>query len=101
MRTAKEVAAEVGKKGRGRAAPARTGDAELGRKLGELRRSHGLRTEDVAREVGLTRPGLSNIETGVALAGLRTLARLAVFYDVTLDHLCGHMVEEAKRAGAR
>lgn len=67
------------------------GDPELGRKLLELRRKYGLKQEQVAEEVQVSRNSLAGYEGGATMPTVFTLARLAAFYDVTLDELAGHL----------
>lgn len=98
MKTAAQIKEERAKLGHpvSLAASPRTVDMEIGRKLNELRISYQLTAAEVGREIGLTRSQVSNIELGNSLPSLPALARLAAFYETTLDHLAGHMVEAAK-----
>ena len=47
----------------------------IGRKLKELRNSRGLRQSELAEMVGLSRPAISNIESGKRSLTLATLKR--------------------------
>lgn len=70
----------------------RTGDDILGDKLRKLRHSNALDGATVAKELGVVKQILYAVERGEQLPSLSTLIRLAAFYEVTLDRLCGHMV---------
>ena len=70
----------------------RQGDAELGRKLGDLRRSFNLNQITVVDHVtSISRHHLSMIETGITMPTVRTLIDLADFYEVSIDELLAHM----------
>ena len=49
----------------------------IGRKLKELRNSRGLKQSELAEMVGLSRPAISNIESGKRSLTLSTLKRKA------------------------
>lgn len=72
-----------------------TGDVQFGENLVRLRRRFGLSQEQVAAELGISRPSLVAYEAGGTLPMLRTAARLAAFYEVTLNELAGHLVDNA------
>lgn len=95
MKTASQVAKEAHSHARKRRSTKRTGDVELGRKLAALREKHGIRQEDVARELGFTRPHLANIENGISMPTLQGIIKFIVFYETSFEHLCGDMVKEA------
>lgn len=68
-----------------------SGDTVLGEKLKALRKKYGLIQEQVAAEVGVSRPSLIGYESGATMPPVRVLLRLAAFYDVALDELVGHL----------
>lgn len=69
------------------------GDVELARKLLELRHSYHLTHRQVAAQTRISYPYLSKLERAHAMPSVDKLARLAAFYETTLDALCGHMVD--------
>lgn len=65
-------------------------DKALGERLKFLRDKQGLRQEDVAKAVGITKSTYSNIETGYSSSTkLQTAIKLAKFFNVSLDFLIG------------
>lgn len=68
-----------------------SGDSVLGEKITALRKKYRLLQEQVATEVGISRPSLIGYESGAIMPPVRVLLRLAAFYDVTLDELVGHL----------
>lgn len=76
-----------------------TGNVELGHKLKELRYTYRLSATQVATETGMSNTYLNQLENALSMPSVEKLARLAAFYETTLDELCGHMVEQAKRGG--
>lgn len=97
MRTAKEIAATQKKP---RNQKECKGDPKLAENLASLRASHNLTLREVAAETGVSNPCLSQLERGYSMPNVATLARLAAFYDVTLDDLAGHLVDAAKTGDA-
>lgn len=61
------------------------GDAILGQKLAQRRKELGLRQQEVAKDVGISRPHLSNIERGNDMPGRQTLVGLAIALKLSLD----------------
>jgi len=59
---------------------------ELGRKLKALRIDRGLTQENVAFEVEISRDHLSNIEHGKYPINIKTLYKLAKFYEVDMKY---------------
>ena len=57
----------------------------IGQLLRELRGTKTLR--EVEGDTGITNAYLSNIELGLKKPGLKTLAKLGMYYQVPLDHL--------------
>ena len=57
----------------------------IGQLLRELRGTKTLR--EVEGDTGITNAYLSNIELGLKKPGLKTLAKLGMYYDVPLEHL--------------
>ena len=59
---------------------------ELGRKLKALRLEKGLTQENVAFEVDISRDHLSNIELGKHPVNIKTLSKLAQFFEVDMKY---------------
>ena len=59
---------------------------ELGRKLKALRLERGLTQENVAFEVNISRDHLSNIELGKHPVNIKTLYKLAQFFEVDMKY---------------
>ena len=59
---------------------------ELGRKLKALRLEKGLTQENVAFEVDISRDHLSNIELGKHPINIKTLYKLAQFFEVDMKY---------------
>lgn len=57
---------------------------EIGRRLKSLRLQNELSQEDVASEVKISRDHLSNIENGKYPLNIKTLYKLAKFFDVEM-----------------
>ncbi|HWC97516.1 MAG TPA: XRE family transcriptional regulator [Candidatus Sulfopaludibacter sp.] len=65
------------------------GSYDLGRKLRELRLRKKIALADLARHTGLSSSMLSQLETGKLIPTLPTLARIAMVFDVGLEHFFG------------
>lgn len=96
MRTAKEVAAARKKPPNKHKPRPRTGDPILAENLFWLRVGHNLSNDEIAAKTGVSAAYIWQLETGRSMPSVGILARLAAFYDVTLDALAGHLVEAAK-----
>ena len=59
---------------------------ELGRKLKALRIDKGLTQEQLAFEVNISRDHLSNIELGKHPVNIKTLYKLAQFFEVDMKY---------------
>lgn len=59
---------------------------ELGRKLKALRLDKGLTQEQLAFEVDISRDHLSNIELGKHPVNIKTLYKLAQFFEVDMKY---------------
>ena len=59
---------------------------EIGRRLKALRLDRELSQEDVACEVKISRDHLSNIENGKYPLNIKTLYKLAEFYNVEMKY---------------
>lgn len=59
----------------------------LGARLAELRLARGLRSMDVAAEIGAEDSALRKWEYGLAVPKLPAFARLAAFYGLSMDDL--------------
>lgn len=58
----------------------------IGKKLKELRLSRGWKQTDVAGKVGLSRPAISNIESGKRALTLSTLQRFCEVYNIDISY---------------
>ncbi|HEY3837932.1 MAG TPA: XRE family transcriptional regulator [Bryobacteraceae bacterium] len=65
------------------------GSYDIGRKLRTLRLRKKIALLELARHTGLSASMLSQLETGKLLPTLPTLARIAMVFDVGLDHFFG------------
>jgi transcriptional regulator with XRE-family HTH domain len=65
------------------------GSYSIGRKLRELRLRKKIALADLARHTGLSASMLSQLETGKLIPTLPTLARIAMVFDVGLEHFFG------------
>lgn len=71
---------------------------EMHEKLNELRRGKGLRIEDVAKEIGVSTATLSRFEKiPDAYIPYQNLVALALFYDVSMDYMCGFTLHRKYR----
>ena len=62
---------------------------ELGNRLAELRKQHGLSQEDLADKLGVSRQAISKWERGEASPDTDNLIELAKIYNISLDDLLG------------
>ena len=62
---------------------------EIGKKLKEARQICGLTQESVAEELNVSRQTISNWENDKTIIDSHSLIRLADFYQISLDELCG------------
>ena len=62
---------------------------ELGNRLAELRKEHGLSQEELADRLNVSRQAISKWERGEASPDTDNLIELAKIYDVSLDELVG------------
>jgi len=65
------------------------GSYDLGRKLRQLRLRKKIALADLSRHTGLSASMLSQLETGKLIPTLPTLARIAMVFDVGLEHFFG------------
>jgi transcriptional regulator with XRE-family HTH domain len=63
---------------------------ELGRKLRQLRLRKKIALVDLGKHTGLSASMLSQLENGKLVPTLPTLARIAMVFDVSLDHFFGN-----------
>lgn len=59
---------------------------QIGHKLKDLRVSRGWRQSEVADKVGLSRPAISNIESGKRALTLSTLKRFCEVYNIDISY---------------
>lgn len=76
------------------------GDKEFGEKLKKLREEFGLTQQQVNEALGFGTGSLQNYEQARHLPSTENLVKLAIFYDVTLDDLCGPLYEKELRNGS-
>ncbi len=62
---------------------------ELGNRLAELRKQHGLSQEELADQLGVSRQAISKWERGEASPDTDNLIELARIYGISLDELLG------------
>src|SRR5690349_9958282 len=65
------------------------GSYDLGKKLRDLRLKKKIALTDLAKHTGLSASMLSQLETGKLIPTLPTLARIAMVFDVGLEHFFG------------
>ncbi len=63
---------------------------DLGRKLRQLRMRKKIALSDLGKHTGLSASMLSQLENGKLIPTLPTLARIAMVFDVSLDHFFGN-----------
>lgn len=68
---------------------------EMPNNLFELRRKKGVTQRQVAADIGVTPASISAFEKGTKTPQLETAIKLAEYYDVSLDNLCG--IKSARR----
>jgi len=73
----------------------------LGRKLRALRLRKKIALTDLARHTGLSASMLSQLENGKLIPTLPTLARIAMVFDVGMEHFFGAVREKRQFAIAR
>ncbi len=61
--------------------------AGIGERLKSVRTLLKKSQEELARELGITKQAISNIETGKSAPGIATLSKLLVDYDINLNYL--------------
>ena len=61
----------------------------LYQRLKDLREDRDLSQSDIAKLLGTTRQQVSKWETGVQMMGVDKYAKLAEFYNVSVDYLLG------------
>lgn len=59
-------------------------------KLKELRKANNITQDVIAKELSVAKSTYSGYETGSSEPSLETLIKIADYYGVTLDYLCGH-----------
>lgn len=62
---------------------------EVGNRLLELRKEKGLKQDEVAQAVGITRASLSYYEKGERSVDIEVLYKLSNYYNVSIDYLFG------------
>lgn len=69
----------------------------LGARIKELRESRGLTQEELAIALGLSRPAVTKYERDERIPDLITAARIAEFFGVSMDYLCGRKLSEKEK----
>ena len=64
-------------------------------RLRDIREDRDLKQEDVAKILQITQTQYSRYERGVQMMGINKYITLALFYNISLDHLCG-LINEPK-----
>jgi len=59
----------------------------LGRYLRDLRISHGLTLEELAKKLGMSRSYLNQIELGNRMGSIKILTKLASFFNLSLGEI--------------
>ena len=62
---------------------------EVGKRLLELRKEKGLKQDEVAQAVGITRASLSYYEKGERSVDIEVLYKLSSYYNISIDYLFG------------
>lgn len=65
-------------------------------RLRDIREDRDLKQEDVAKILQITQTQYSRYERGVQMMGINKYITLALFYNISLDHLCG-LINEPKK----
>jgi transcriptional regulator with XRE-family HTH domain len=69
----------------------------LKHKIKELREAKDQKQQAIAEELGVSQGTYNNWETGKRVPELKTILKIADFYEVTLDYLFGRDVETIKK----
>lgn len=64
-------------------------EANISKNLVELRKAHHLKQTDLAEKIGYSDKSISRWENGTTVPDICTLARIAEFYNITVDDLIG------------
>ncbi|MGB9782605.1 MAG: helix-turn-helix domain-containing protein [Moorellaceae bacterium] len=71
--------------------------ATFGERLNHLRKSRGLKAEELTEAIGLKRRIIFHYEKNEAKPSFDILIRLADFFDVSLDYLVGRSDDPHRR----
>lgn len=66
----------------------------IGERLRRVRNEKGLSQKEVAEELGISKPIVSQYESGQRTPSVSKLIKLSKFYKVSLDYLCGCVDEK-------
>ena len=69
----------------------------VGQQTRQIRTDRNIRQDEVASSIGISKQMLSNIETGYRDATLEVAVALALYFNVSLDYLCGLSNEPKRR----
>ena len=61
----------------------------MNEKLKQLRQEKGVKQEEVAKAIGITKSAYSNYEQGIREPSFQILVQLCKYFDVTSDYLLG------------
>lgn len=64
-------------------------------RIAALRREHGWSRQELADRIGVSQTAVYKWETGATQPNIETLQKLSALFGVSLDDLCGAMVEPA------
>lgn len=73
--------------------------ANLGRRLLELRKSHGLNQGEMAKQCGISQGAYSRMEAGLSEPSWRSLRLIAAGLNIQLYELFTHKIEKSKEKG--
>ncbi|MCR5585573.1 MAG: helix-turn-helix domain-containing protein [Lachnospiraceae bacterium] len=62
-------------------------DREIGQRIREVRKAHGMKQKKLAELLGVTLNHVSHVESGIKPASLDLLADIAVLLDTSLDYI--------------
>ena len=61
----------------------------MNEKLKQLRQENGVKQEEVAKAIGITKSAYSNYEQGIREPSFQILTKLCKYFDVSSDYLLG------------
>lgn len=67
---------------------------EFGRKLRQLRRNRNMSAEELGAKFGLSKTTIWGYEQGYRIPDMETITKMAEFFNVSVDYLVGHNLEQ-------